>query len=58
MEEIDAGQYSEREIQQGQAVRIMTGAGNTHGCNCCIYQEDTDYGEDTVEVLQRTEAME
>ena len=25
MEEIDAGQYSEREIQQGQAVRIMTG---------------------------------
>ena len=26
MEEIDAGQYSEREIQQGQAVRIMTGA--------------------------------
>mgnify|MGYP005977794091 FL=1 len=21
-----------------------------NGCNCCIYQEDTDYGEDTVEV--------
>lgn len=26
MEEVDAGQYSEREIQSGQAVRIMTGA--------------------------------
>ncbi len=50
MEEIDAGQYSEREIQQGQAVRIMTGAAIPNGCNCCIYQEDTDYGEDTVEV--------
>ena len=46
MEEIDAGQYSEREIQQGQAVRIMTGAAIPNGCNCCIYQEDTDYGED------------
>ena len=39
MEEIDAGQYSEREIQQGQAVRIMTGAAIPNGCNCCIYQQ-------------------
>ena len=50
MEEIDAGQYSEREIMHGQAVRIMTGAAIPKGCDCCIYQEDTDYGEDFVEV--------
>ncbi len=50
MEEVDAGQYSEREIQRGQAVRIMTGAAIPNGCNCCIYQENTNYGEDIVEV--------
>lgn len=50
MEEVDAGQYSEREIQSGQAVRIMTGAAIPNGCNCCIYQENTNYGEDIVEV--------
>lgn len=49
-EEIDAGQYSEREIKPGQAVRIMTGAAIPPGCDCCIRQEDTDYGEDRVAV--------
>ena len=53
MEEVDAGQYSEREIQSGQAVRIMTGAAIPNGCNCCIYQENTNYGEDIVEVYCR-----
>lgn len=50
MEEIDAGQYSERVIEHGQAVRIMTGAAIPKGCDCCIYQERTDYGEDFVEI--------
>lgn len=49
-EEIDAGQYSEREVKPGQAVRIMTGAAIPPGCDCCIRQEDTDYGEETVAV--------
>ena len=49
-EEIDAGQYSEREIRPGQAVRIMTGAAIPPGCDCCIRQEDTDYGEEIVAV--------
>lgn len=49
-EEIDAGQYSEREVKPGQAVRIMTGAAIPPGCDCCIRQEDTDYGEQTVSV--------
>lgn len=50
MEEIDAGQYSERVVEHGQAVRIMTGAAIPKGCDCCIYQERTDYGEDFVEI--------
>ena len=50
MEEIDAGQYSERVVEHGQAVRIMTGAAIPKGCDCCIYQERTDYWEDFVEI--------
>lgn len=50
MEEIDAGQYSERVVEHGQAVRIMTGAAIPEGCGCCVYQERTDYGEDFVEI--------
>lgn len=50
MEEVDAGHYTDREIQHGQAVRIMTGAAIPDGCNCCIRQEDTNYAEDTVEI--------
>lgn len=52
MEEIDAGQYSERVVEHGQAVRIMTGAAIPKGCDCCIFQEDTDYGEETVEIYR------
>ena len=50
MEEIDAGQYSERVVEHGQAVRIMTGATIPKGCDCCIYQERTNYGENFVEI--------
>ncbi|MCD8301295.1 MAG: molybdopterin-guanine dinucleotide biosynthesis protein B [Clostridiales bacterium] len=49
-EEIDAGQYSERTVQKGEAVRIMTGAPIPAGCDCCVRQEDTDYGEETVAI--------
>ena len=52
MEEIDAGQYSERVVESGQAVRTMTGAAIPKGCDCCIFQEDTDYGEETVEIYR------
>ena len=52
MEELDAGQYSERVVESGQAVRIMTGAAIPKGCDCCIFQEDTDYGEETVEIYR------
>ena len=50
LEEIDAGQYSRITVEKGQAVRIMTGAAIPRGCDCCIRQEDTDYGEDVVKI--------
>lgn len=50
--EVDAGQYSDQEIQPGQAVRIMTGAAIPPGCDCCIRQEDTDYGEEQVHIYR------
>ena len=52
VEEIDAGQYSNREVKPGEAVRIMTGAAIPAGCDCCVRQEDTDYGEDTVKIFK------
>ncbi|MCD8152711.1 MAG: hypothetical protein LUD71_06555 [Clostridiales bacterium] len=52
VEEINAGQFSERTIQNGEAVRIMTGAAIPAGCDCCVRQEDTDYGEASVSVYQ------
>jgi molybdopterin molybdotransferase len=56
--EIDAGQYSEEEVGPGQAVRIMTGAPVPPGCDCCIRQEDTDYGEETVSIFRAHEKWE
>ena len=51
LEEIDAGQYSRVTVEKGQAVRIMTGAAIPKGCDCCVRQEDTDYGEETVRIF-------
>lgn len=52
LEEIDAGQYSSTIVPRGCAVRIMTGAPIPAGCDCCLRQEDTDYGEKTVLVYR------
>lgn len=52
VEEVDAGQYSNREVKSGEAIRIMTGAAVPAGCDCCVRQEDTDYGEDTVKIFK------
>lgn len=54
LEEIDAGQYSRVTVEKGQAVRIMTGAAIPKGCDCCVCQEDTDYGEETVRIFRPT----
>lgn len=52
IEEVDAGQASQCRVEQGQAVRIMTGAAIPAGCDCCLRQENTDYGEETVAVYE------
>ncbi len=52
VEEIDAGGWSARHIQPGEAVRIMTGAAIPAGCDCCVRQESTDYGEKTVQIFE------
>lgn len=54
LEEIDAGQYSRVTVEKGQAVRIMTGAAIPKGCDCCVRQEDTDYGEETARIFRPT----
>lgn len=48
---IMAGDVSEKEIQSGQAVRIMTGAKIPKGANCVVRYEDTKFGDDYVEIF-------
>ena len=56
--EVDAGEYFDGTVQHGEAVRIMTGAAIPAGCNCCVRQENTDYGEDTVQIYKSMEQWE
>ena len=48
--EVDAGGTFEGAVGEGEAVRIMTGAPIPEDCDAVIGQEDTDYGESTVNV--------
>ena len=50
--EVDAGGFFAGEVHPGECVRIMTGAAIPAGCNVCIRQEDTDYGEEIVEIYE------
>lgn len=50
--EVDAGGYFEGTVGPGEAVRIMTGAPIPSGCDVCIRQEDTDYGEEIAAVYE------
>ena len=47
-----AGNFTDREIKEKEAIRIMTGAKMPKGSDCVIRQELTDYGMDTVEIYQ------
>lgn len=58
VEEVDAGQHTDRVVGKGEAVRIMTGAPIPQGCDCCIRQECTDYGEDRVKIYQEMKSHE
>lgn len=50
--EINAGGHYDKEVLSGQAVRIMTGAPVPEGCDACVRQESTDYGETAVEIYE------
>lgn len=58
VDEVDAGHVTEKTVECGMAVRIMTGAPIPKGADCVIGQEDTDYGEDTVEVFNEIQAFQ
>lgn len=53
-----AGDPYFRALQRGEALRIMTGAAIPEGANAVIRQEDTDYGEDQVEIYRPAKHME
>lgn len=50
--EVDAGHVSKYSVRPGTAVRIMTGAPIPDGADCIVGQEDTDYGEDIVNIYE------
>lgn len=50
IEEVTAGHVGNRQVTSGTAVRIMTGAPIPEGADCIVGQEDTDYGEDVVNI--------
>ena len=58
IDEVDAGQVSGMRVEKGTAIRIMTGAPVPEGADCIVRQEDTDYGEEKVEVYREVGAYE
>lgn len=58
IDEIMAGNVSSHRVRAGEAVRIMTGAPIPEGADCVIRQEDTNYGDDVVEVYREHHAFE
>lgn len=58
IEEVTAGDAPQKTVEQGQAVRIMTGAPIPDGADCVIKQEETDYGEDFVQIYQEKKVHE
>lgn len=53
-----AGEDKEFSLKKGTAVRIMTGAVIPEGADVVIRQEDTDYGENTVEIYQELKSYQ
>ncbi|WP_255992823.1 molybdopterin molybdotransferase MoeA [Clostridium perfringens] len=52
VDEIFAGDFSEREIKSGEAVRIMTGAPIPLGADCVLKQEETEKHGDLVKIFK------
>ncbi len=53
-----AGDVAAVPVEQGQCVRIMTGAMLPQGCDCVLMQEKTDMGSPVVEVYQPLKAWD
>lgn len=58
VDEVLAGQCIKTTVKGGEAVRIMTGAPIPEGADCIIRQEDTDYGEDKVEIYREQKVFD
>lgn len=58
IDEVTAGHVSEKNVEEGTAIRIMTGAPIPLGADGVIRQEDTDYGEAIVEVYKGVKAYQ
>lgn len=56
--EVAAGYESDRTLQRGEALRIMTGAPVPAGADCVIMQEDTEKDGDGIRCLDRAEVGE
>ena len=52
---IYAGDHLDVQVRPGEAVRIMTGAMVPVGADCVLRQEDTDEGEDVVQIYKEVE---
>lgn len=58
IDEVDAGHVSSRRVEEGTAIRIMTGAPIPEGADCVVRQEDTDCGEERAEIYKEVKAYE
>ncbi len=56
VDEVCAGHVSLKQLEEGQAVRIMTGGKMPEGSNAVVRQEDTDLLMDSVKVFKRVDA--
>ena len=52
VEQVLAGGYTDKSLQSGEAIRIMTGAPMPEGSNAVIRQEDTNEGEELVHIYK------
>ena len=53
---IYAGDHLDVQVKPGEAVRIMTGAMIPVGADCVLRQEDTDEGEEVVQIYKAVES--
>ena len=58
VETLYAGSWTDRVIQPGEAVRLMTGAPIPQGCDCVLRQEDTDGGAETVQIYKELKTFD